>query len=123
MSQIEKTYHPSKEASYALHRAPLVGRPFFFSVLAAACQFGTARAGLRLVHHHHRKKRRPNKIYVFHIKLSRNVVHAVLVRAEVLAQAPLAVTFRRLWLSWARIAWPARGAEARSVRGTEGGGG
>ena len=38
-------------------------------------------------------------------------------------QAPLAVGFRRLWLSRARVAWSARGAGARSVRGTEGGGG
>jgi len=32
----------------------LAGRiPDFFSVLAGACQFGTAWAGLRPIHHHH----------------------------------------------------------------------
>ena len=40
-----------RSRGFALHRAPLAGRPDF-SVLAGACQFGTAWVGLRLVHHH-----------------------------------------------------------------------
>ena len=39
--------------------APLAGRPFF-SVLAGACQFGTAWAGLRLIHHGHAASESPD---------------------------------------------------------------
>ena len=39
----------------AFHRAPLADRPRF-SVLAGACQFGTAWVGLRLTHHQHAER-------------------------------------------------------------------
>ena len=46
-----KKHDNNQTALRALHRAPLAGRSDF-SVLADACQFGTAWAGLRLIRHH-----------------------------------------------------------------------
>jgi len=46
-----RNFFPGWLCGHALHRAPLSGRPGF-SVLAGACQFGTAWAGLQLIHHH-----------------------------------------------------------------------
>ena len=43
--------HIRRLTYHSLHRAPLVGRPDFFLMLAGACQFGTARADLRLIAH------------------------------------------------------------------------